>query len=427
MPAGLLGPQPLAAQTGLLCRTLSESGCTSRQRRCQHDFFIGNGGTGYSSTTLGSDFTLNSLTFNSSATGPIGISGANTLNMAAGSSITALAGSGSVNIGATVAFAINARDMDRRLQLHATILTLSTINATGGDTISTTVDGITVSYVTVAGDTTKSAAIALANAINSNASLAGLVNATVSGNVINIAGNQGVATATNLSSTGSDTGTATAGSAMTFSGNITGTGARDFSRNWAPTINPSGQFIFSGAAGYNGAITLLNSGTSLTLNGSGTLLSATGITLGGGSALTLDDLTSGNAGSARLVSNLAVSSKGGTINVLGSSTAASSEQIGALSLATGETNVNVTPGSGQTATFTIASLNRLAGAAVNFSSTGTIALTLSSTPSNGIIGPSGHHRLTLPITAAASIGAAVSGGSLSVAYGGYDPNSAAGV
>lgn len=378
-------------------------------------FFVANGATNYQYTALNANFSLNSLTFDSSATGPIGVAsggnGTNTLTIGAGG-ITALSGSGSANISANVSVGTTAQTWTDNNA--TTTETLGGTYATG-DVVSTTVDGVTVSYTVLSGDTNQSVAIALANAINSNASLAGLVNATYNGGTINIAGYQGVPTAT-FSTTGAETGSVVNGSAITISGSISGSGNLTLAGTGS-VQTPSGQFIFSGADSYSGAITLLNANTSLTLGGNGTLTSATGLNLGGGTVFMLDN--TGTNVVNRLAATLPVNSNGGTINLLGSSTAATADQIGALNLNTGLTNVNVTPGSGNTATLTVASLNRLAGAGVNFSSTGTIALTNPGPLPNGIIG------------SWATIGnlnnngnldfATVSGG-IVVPYTGYDTN-----
>ena len=187
---------------------------------------------------------------------------------------------------------------------------------------------------------------------------------------------------------------AVAATTLTFGGQILGSSALTLEGSGS-TATPSGSFIFTAANTYSGAVTLLNANTSLTLSGSGTLGSATSIALGGGSSLTLSD-TSNNI--ARLGSTVAINSNGGTINLIGSGGGPSADSTGTLTLNTGETAVNVTPGSLQTATLTINSLNRqftftknvttntgVSGASVNFSTTGTMALTSSSTPS-GILG-----------------------------------------
>lgn len=375
-------------------------------------FFVANGATNFSSTILGADFSLNSLTFTSAASGPIGISGTNTLTIGAGG-ITALAGSGPATIGANVSIGSTAQTW---VDNNATSTETIGGTFTAGDIISTVVNGVTVTYTVQASDTNLSGvAIGIANAINANASLAGLVNASTNGAIVNIAGFQGVPTLSS-SVTGTETAKVAVGSAMTLSGNLSGTAALTLAGTGS-TQTPSGQFIFSGVNSYSGALTLLNANTSLTLGGNGTLLNAASLNLGGGTVFTLDN--TGTNVVNRLAAALPVNSNGGTINLLGSASAASADQIGALNLNTGLTNVNVTPGAGNSATLTIASLNRLAGAGINFSSTGTVALTSPGTLPNGIIAPW------------ATIGnlnnngnldfATVSGGNV-VAYSGYDTN-----
>jgi autotransporter-associated beta strand protein len=169
---------------------------------------------------------------------------------------------------------------------------------------------------------------------------------------------------------------------LTVSGALSGSSALSL-QGTGSTLTPSGAFNFTGANTFSGALTLVNANTSLTLSGNGTLPSVASITLGGGTTLTVDDTV--NNVPNRLSGSLPVNSNGGTINLLGNSGVATTEQIGTLNLNTGGTNINVTPGGAQSATLTIGAINRLAGAGVNFSSNGTVALT-NPTLSNGIIG-----------------------------------------
>ena len=68
--------------------------------------------------------------------------------------------------------------------------------------------------------------------------------------------------------------------------------------------------MFTGNNTYSGALTLLNANTSLTLNGGGRLASVSGINLGGGASLTLDN---SSAVATRLGSTMPVTSTGGTL------------------------------------------------------------------------------------------------------------------
>ncbi len=213
--------------------------------------------------------------------------------------------------------------------------------------VSTIVNGVTVTYTVQATDTNLSGvAIGIANAIDSNASLSGLVNATVNGPIVNVAGYQGVPTlSANVTGAGATTTATTAGgAALTVSGSISGTAGITL-RGTGSTQTPSGAFVFSGANSFSGPITLLNANASLTLGGNGTLLNATGVNLGGGTVFTIDNTGTNLAN--RLPSSLPVNSNGGQINLLGSSAGASADQIGPLSLNTGATMVNVTPGAGK--------------------------------------------------------------------------------
>jgi fibronectin-binding autotransporter adhesin len=375
--------------------------------------FAGALGNTYSSTTLGANFSVNSLNFNGNANSPVGILGSNTLTIGAGG-ITALATAASQNIGANVAVGAAQTWTDNA--------STSTESIGGvfhaGDVVSTVVNGVTVSYTVQSTDTNLSGvAIGVANAINANASLSGLINATTNGGIVNVAGYQGVPTLSSSISGAGATTTATTfnGAALTISGGISGSAAITLQGNGS-TQTPSGAFIFSGSNSYSGAITLLNANTSLTLGGSGTLANAAGLTLGGGSVFTVDD--TGTNVANRLASTLAVNSNGGQINLLGNSSAASADQIGPLNLNTGTTLVNATPGAGQSATLTIASLKRLAGASVNFSSSGTFALT-SSTPANGILGS---WATIGPLNNSAAVNFAAVSGVNVVPYTGYDTN-----
>lgn len=171
---------------------------------------------------------------------------------------------------------------------------------------------------------------------------------------------------------------------LTFGGVISGSSALTL-QGTGSTLNPTGSFLFSGNNSYTGALTLLNANTSLTLSGGGTLRSASGITLGGGSFLNLDDSTT-NA--VRLNSAMPILSNGGTISLIGNSSVNSADGFGTLSLSTGTTRVNVTAGGAQTATLTIGSIGRSRGSSINFaptSSTSVVALTNSSL-ATGILG-----------------------------------------
>jgi autotransporter-associated beta strand protein len=140
------------------------------------------------------------------------------------------------------------------------------------------------------------------------------------------------------------------------------------------TIGGSGTMVFGGANTYTGA-TNISTGT-LTLSGAnGSITGTSGITLGAGTILNLDNTAVNN--NNRIASGTGITSNGGFVNLLGSSTAATSQTIGTLTLGPGATYVTITPGSGQTATLTygaagtLASFNHTIGGTVTFSGTGT--------------------------------------------------------
>ena len=175
----------------------------------------------------------------------------------------------------------------------------------------------------------------------------------------------------NVAVNGAQSWANTALSATTFTvgGVISGNSALTLQGSGS-VLSPSGSFVFTNANTYSGALTLLNDFTALTLSGAGTLSAASSITLGGGTALTLDNTASAVS---RLGSALPVTSKGGTINLIGNA-GATSDSIGTLTLNTGATIIKA---SGATTTFTINGLSRLVGSSVDFNPTGgaTIAQT----------------------------------------------------
>ena len=155
----------------------------------------------------------------------------------------------------------------------------------------------------------------------------------------------------------------------------------------------TGGFVLSNANNtFSGQVTLANAQSSLTLNGNGSLAgvgnASAGISLNGGSSLILDNSVTNS--SSRLAGTMGITSNGGTILMLGSGSAATSQAFGALTLGSGATNVNVTPGSGQTATLSVGSIVRSNGGTVNFSTPNTINLSIPNTPTGmtvGAIGP----------------------------------------
>ena len=99
----------------------------------------------------------------------------------------------------------------------------------------------------------------------------------------------------------------TAASPLTLSGPITGAGF--YSKTGPGTLLVSNVDSDTGAAS-------ISNGT-LTLQGSGSILQSSGITVGPGGALTIDDKTSANSGN-RVGDAIPITLAGGTINFLGS-------------------------------------------------------------------------------------------------------------
>ena len=123
--------------------------------------------------------------------------------------------------------------------------------------------------------------------------------------------------------------------------------------------------------------------------------SLSGITVNAGGTLTLDN--TGTNITIRLADNAPVTLGGGTLNFLGNKATNSTEAIGAITAARGNSVINSVSGTGASATLTAQSLTRTAGATISFQagsgqslgSAGTTAnqITFSSLPSlsNGII------------------------------------------
>ncbi len=202
---------------------------------------------------------------------------------------------------------------------------------------------------------------------------------------------QGAATTTvssNLAIVGAQTWADNATSAttsFTVNGVISGNAALTLQGTGSSTV-ASGAFTFGGANTFSGSISLFNNFTSLTLNGNGSLLNLAGLAFNGGTSLTLDNTS---AAVTRLSATLPITSNGAAISVLGNATSPVVENFGALTLGSGQTNVNLSNvGAGGT-TLTIGSVVHTVGngGTINFSpSTGNIVLTNPGTLVNGIIG-----------------------------------------
>jgi fibronectin-binding autotransporter adhesin len=173
---------------------------------------------------------------------------------------------------------------------------------------------------------------------------------------------------------------------VTVNGIISGAGS-------GLTIAGSGAFNFTNANTYSGSTTVFT-GT-LNLSGAnGAVQNTSAIALGAGTVLNLNSAGANHTTQDRIADSTPITSNGGFINLLGNSSAATSETLGTLTTGSGATYVNVTPGVGQTATLTfgaagsVPSFNHVIGGTVTFSNTGTIMapnVTLVN-PTNPIIG-----------------------------------------
>ena len=117
-------------------------------------------------------------------------------------------------------------------------------------------------------------------------------------------------------------------------------------------------------------MTILNSGP-LTASANVVRLSVStitpgsaGLTINTGGTVTLDN--TGVNSNARINSAATIALDGGTLNFNGNSAAGSSQALGAVTLASGASTIDITTGGTQTAVLNLASLTRNAGATVNF-------------------------------------------------------------
>lgn len=190
-------------------------------------------------------------------------------------------------------------------------------------------------------------------------------NLTVNGGTFNSGANaDAIGTVTlvggTIANTAALTGTAYTLEAGTVSGILAG--AIAITKNTNNTVNLTGVNTVSSTI-------TINAGT-VSINGSGSATSVTGVTVNLGGTLTLDN--SSTAVASRLGDAIVLTMNGGNLNFLGNSAAASSETIGQLALSTGHNVVTVTPGAGGSTTLTFANnpgFNRTAGATALFRGT----------------------------------------------------------
>ncbi len=154
----------------------------------------------------------------------------------------------------------------------------------------------------------------------------------------------------------------------TLNGAVTaGANALTLSSTPLPTVNGfltgTGNLVLTNTDNTTSTITV-NAG-SLTLNGNGNLSAITGVTVNTGGTVSLDNTVVNNT--TRILNTAPVTLNGGTLNFLGNNSVASSQTFtGTLNVASGNSTVNVSNGTGQTATLTFGSLTRTAGATVNY-------------------------------------------------------------
>lgn len=163
---------------------------------------------------------------------------------------------------------------------------------------------------------------------------------------------------------------AAAGATLNFTGTYSspGTNSIGFTTgaggtiNWQTAMHNNGQIFKWGAGTFNLSVASPAYNTALTVNGGTFRLSGTGsiagtaaITVRSGSVLELDNSVT-NANNRLSTRTLSLSAS--ALNYIGNGTAASSESIGALTIAAGQSRISVSGGTlGNEATLTFASLN----------------------------------------------------------------------
>ena len=221
------------------------------------------------------------------------------------------------------------------------------------------------------------------------------------GTLQGVTANQSLANNVTLNATGA--GVAFGGTNLTFNGLATLTASSTLvvnntttfantitftpnSSTFGLTQSGTGNLILSANNDYNGN-TVVSGGT-LTLTGTGALLSSPNLVVNRGGAFTLD-YTGTNSGTS-LGTNNGLILNGGTVNFLGNASAASAQTVGAILLNNGTSTINVTPGTGQSAVLTAGVLDRVVGATLALPSTigstsSKLLFTTAPTLTNGIL------------------------------------------
>lgn len=172
------------------------------------------------------------------------------------------------------------------------------------------------------------------------------------------------------------------GGTLTVSGVVSGTSAL--------TTAGAGQIALSNANTLSGDLILASAGNAVTFAGANaSALNLASLTINGGAILNLDSSNQNHATQNRLRDNMTVTSAGGTFNLLGNGSAATTETVGTLQVNSGHTQINVTGAGGSAITFgsaAISSLSHGVGGTINFNPASGTAINLPNvTLNNGII------------------------------------------
>jgi autotransporter-associated beta strand protein len=330
--------------SGLLTNFTTDAGGTTNANQLvgatTNVFFTANTATNFSNTTLGQDFTINSLTFTgtgTSATSPVGIGGSNLLTInatnangnTAGNGITVQTGSGNHTISSNVALGGNqtwtVTDAGNTLTASG-IVSGSGFDLTkaGAGTLAFTGSSAnTYSGLTTVNagelDLNKSSGVAVAGDLDVAGGTAKLLgnnqistgsNVVVSGGTLAMQGFNNTVSGVQLSG-GSITGT---GGTLTSTSNFdvqSGSASAILGGSVGLNKATSGTATLTGANTYTGATTIAASGGTLVADAANALGGTTGITVNSGGTLLIS-----NSASTNHVNNTApINQNGGSIAI----------------------------------------------------------------------------------------------------------------